>query len=637
MRNRTRGSFASVLSIIVVGITFSVWGLVGCSSGQITDPTRPAGGETSVPLPSATPSATPSPAVQADEDPSPTPSASTPPAVQSDTDVGLLLDPPAADGSISGKYRYVHIEDHVPVHFTVTSDGKASFRLEGAPESESLIVTVTEAGEANMTWAGVTMDGLGALTKEERAALMDYFQVSDLLSGLSFIPLDIACQGEDKIDDRQLAALLFPLQMHFKYVISERAGTANYLAERSACNYAPSEDDLVSEPLIIQMTSAMPVPVVFGYFPFDEAGAVPPAPAEQESEAPSLGPAPAMLDEYGACGAMCRGACGPDCEPNNCTFTSELQCEQYENGENTGLVIRILTYDCGLHEGCIEHDACYDQCNETYGCDTWAAAFCRHAQFQGTTQIFDTGYCDQRATEKYGIHNTGAWVRGYGPQPMREVFEYIDPAYGKRLHEEKCPVGKAADGEPGPTVAASATVEGPRWVRDEQPIINASGEPLEYYGGGATPGYFTEERFQGTWNIYVLSETSISLDDRWVDRDWEAYNVSIRSTFDAPPAVLVPGDYWYSMVRFSDSGTVVEGNPGARFQYGTDREHRGIIKPSEPMSYFPWAAGFLGEDYKRWSLEVPPAQPGETFQIVAFWWNCPVCDVTWTYRAEQGE
>lgn len=172
-----------------------------------------------------------------------------------------------------------------------------------------------------------------------------------------------------------------------------------------------------------------------------------------------------------------------------------------------------------------------------------------------------------------------------------------------------------------------------RWVLVDT-LINASGEPLEYYGGGRTPGYFGEARFEGKFEIYTLSETSIAGAFRDVDHGIEYFNVKIQSAFDAPDKVLYPGETHKLAVRFSSSGTVIAGSPGQRFQYGADRAHGGIIQPAEVLTYYPWDPGFTGLFSKSYTLTVPQGRPGDTFQVWAGWWNCGMCNVTWTYRME---
>lgn len=184
------------------------------------------------------------------------------------------------------------------------------------------------------------------------------------------------------------------------------------------------------------------------------------------------------------------------------------------------------------------------------------------------------------------------------------------------------------------TTAESTTTtaaQGPRWVRVGQPVVNASGARVEYRGGGADPDFFPEERFKGTSVIYRVGETSFSVADRWQDRDYVAWNVTITCDFDDPEAVLIPGEEHDLTATFSHGGTAEEPTPGARFGY----ECPGLgLRNNDTLAYFPWAPGFNGVDSKTWTFTVPAAQPGATLEIRAFWWNTPCCDVTWIYRAE---
>ncbi len=185
------------------------------------------------------------------------------------------------------------------------------------------------------------------------------------------------------------------------------------------------------------------------------------------------------------------------------------------------------------------------------------------------------------------------------------------------------------------TATVTITVEGLQWVRVGAPLINASDPkaPLEYYGGGQTPGYFEEERFTGKYEIYRLSETLIAKDDREVDRGKEFWNVTYESRFDAPPKVLAPGQVLTLTVKMSTSGSVAEGTPpGVTFQFGADKAHGNIIQPSQPLGYNPWLKEYSGVDSGSWTLTVPNGRPGDTFQVWAGWWNCAMCNVTWTYR-----
>ena len=46
------------------------------------------------------------------------------------------------------------------------------------------------------------------------------------------------------------------------------------------------------------------------------------------------------------------------------------------------------------------------------------------------------------------------------------------------------------------------------WVLTET-LVNPQNAPTEFYGGGQTPGYFEEPRFEGKHTLYSVSRTSL--------------------------------------------------------------------------------------------------------------------------------
>ncbi len=72
------------------------------------------------------------------------------------------------------------------------------------------------------------------------------------------------------------------------------------------------------------------------------------------------------------------------------------------------------------------------------------------------------------------------------------------------------------------------------WVLTETQVNPYDGQ-LEFYGGGATPGWFGEARFEGTFLKYAVTETSFRIDDRFVDHEYEHHNVTIETYFEKPP------------------------------------------------------------------------------------------------------
>ena len=384
----------------------------------------------------------------------------------------FFIDAPAGDGSVSGAYRLFDSQGGELVLFEVSSDRVATFRVENAPESETLTAVLNDAQSATMTWNGQTWDGYGPLTGSEQAAL-ESLMANDLWDGLEAIPLKAGCRRENAPTPEQVAALLVPLQMGIKYQIADRAAEMNNLKFYALCELE-TRGEWNKIPSLVQMSAAAPVPVVVGYFPFDDEGAVEETTSRAAgSEIACLEQVPSMmvdplaalrgrsnlsddkveirLDETGPCDAKCRGACGADCHPDNCEETTHIICERDGMGNYTGWEIRVISYTCGLHEGCIEHDLCYDACNALLGCGTWTAAVCRHAHLRSPrTDPSVPALCDEGAIAKFGIGNTTQWVQGIGPQPIQRIFDYTDPSFPRYENPGKCPPGDKAETEKEP-------------------------------------------------------------------------------------------------------------------------------------------------------------------------------------------
>jgi len=153
-------------------------------------------------------------------------------------------------------------------------------------------------------------------------------------------------------------------------------------------------------------------------------------------------------------------------------------------------------------------------------------------------------------------------------------------------------------------------------------VANSSSDPVEYIG---------TDRYEGSITTYTITETSISVHDRSVDHGFEWYDVNLHAAFDSPPAQLIPGETFDVSVNLSHSGTVVDFPPGVRAQYRGD----GIdVTPDATFWYFPWSDGFTGVSSMTWTFTVPTAGAGGEISISGGWWNCSVCNITWTYRAE---
>ena len=80
------------------------------------------------------------------------------------------MKPRSEDGSVSGSYHNPAVMGDQKMLFSVTSDGFATYHLEGAPEAEWLAVSLNDDQTAVMRWKGIVLDGNGALTNVEQAA-----------------------------------------------------------------------------------------------------------------------------------------------------------------------------------------------------------------------------------------------------------------------------------------------------------------------------------------------------------------------------------------------------------------------------------------------------------------------------------
>jgi hypothetical protein len=395
----------------------------------------------------------------------------------------------AADGSVSGSFNYDKDKGRDQVNFTVSADGLAGFWLEDEPEENLLTVDYRTPDNPRIFWSGQTLDGMGPLSAEESTGFSE-LAMSDMVFGLAMIPLDIACQPEGMVDPLQAAALLYPLQLRFKYQIGERVASANMYSILSVCNYGEENDELNLNPSLIMMSPSSPVPVVFGYFPFDAEGAIEktagarsgykmaaldpkwlgddPYGLRQPSLA-SFGTDP-IRDEWGPCEAKCRGACGSDCTMTNCKLRVDDRCEKNVDGKNDGFRSLYFVYACGIHPACIEHDACYDACNRYYGCETFGATVCMHTTTGVTMPIeaLSGSYlsCDSQVLATEGPQKAKDWMRGYGPFTATQVFEYSDPQNRYEYDPVSCPLDEAA--QPQEQVAEP---EQPKPEEPVEPII----------------------------------------------------------------------------------------------------------------------------------------------------------------------
>lgn len=91
--------------------------------------------------------------------------------------------------------------------------------------------------------------------------------------------------------------------------------------------------------------------------------------------------------------ALCRGACGPDCPAGRCTDQADII--NLPSLDGTGTCTYRHVTSCPTHQGCQEHDACYDWCESN-----------------GHTSMIDGCHlqCNQRCYDTYGRGTCTPWA-----------------------------------------------------------------------------------------------------------------------------------------------------------------------------------------------------------------------------------
>ena len=186
-----------------------------------------------------------------------------------------------------------------------------------------------------------------------------------------------------------------------------------------------------------------------------------------------------------------------------------------------------------------------------------------------------------------------------------------------------CFASPAVDPVPPSRISAEVDLV---WVRQDPPVINVNNDPTEYVEPAGL-------RFEGSYWKYTITDTEIAWDARSVDHDYEWYKVKMKTVFDRPPIFLNPPLPYKVTATASHSGTSQEPSPGFQFWYNSPGGS--LIEPKEVLPYYPFDPKFTGLSSKDWMINPPAAlHEGATFKIYASWWNCPPCNVTWTYIAE---
>jgi hypothetical protein len=300
-----------------------------------------------------------------------------------------------------------------------------------AHEDARVDVTLTGPDAVVIEAGGIGLDGDGALTADEAAALAALFE-GPAGRGAALLPLELGCASVD-VAPAGLAALLAPLQARFKYAVTDREAEARALADALGCAwFAVPGDDLtglrVPGPALRLSTEGV-VPDVFGWLPFDDQG-------EIEDLRRAAG------DPTGPCGALCRGACGPNCIWTSCEQTrKDTVCLLTAFGLNSGLAYVEAEVSCGSAQGCREHDDCYDTCHTAFACGSWDSAFCRRG-------------CDEEACAAWGVDNCAQWALGGGPKDYN-----LDFVFGLQHHAPVPAPDECPTPIPNPQIALNSATD----------------------------------------------------------------------------------------------------------------------------------------------------------------------------------
>lgn len=166
------------------------------------------------------------------------------------------------------------------------------------------------------------------------------------------------------------------------------------------------------------------------------------------------------------------------------------------------------------------------------------------------------------------------------------------------------------------------------WVRQDPPVINVNKDPTEYVEPAGS-------RFEGSYWKYTITDTEIAWDTCYVDHGEQGYKLQMKTVFDRPPIVLNPPLRYKVTASASHSGEHEDwgGSVGMQFWYSSP--NGSVIEPKEVLGYYPFDSWWTRLSSKDWMINPPAAlQVGQKFEIYASWWNCPPCNVTWTYIAE---
>ena len=132
--------------------------------------------------------------------------------------------------------------------------------------------------------------------------------------------------------------------------------------------------------------------------------------------------------------AKCRGTCGVDCAEQSCDKEQYdlIRCENVADHHIWHTYVNYAT--CGAHQGCMDHDACYDMAADM---PVWG--------FGGMMIGPMFRACDLGAMCGYSFQQGVTWAMGGGPYDRR--LAYADERRVKRGCLGGCPENVAPEGE----------------------------------------------------------------------------------------------------------------------------------------------------------------------------------------------
>ena len=171
------------------------------------------------------------------------------------------------------------------------------------------------------------------------------------------------------------------------------------------------------------------------------------------------------------------------------------------------------------------------------------------------------------------------------------------------------------------------------WVLVETQI-NPNNAPTEFYGGGKTPGYYTDPRYEDKHHLITYSERFCRISDREVDRGTVWHDVTFEVTRETPPVVLFSGEPVELEAVFVHEGGVNQG-AGTYMEFAYISEGRMMREvPDYNFVYNPFHPNFSGATSTIYTIDPwPVTEVGREVTLMSSVRGEDSCTVHWTYRA----